>query len=51
LPVTDAEAAQDFAALGETLEKVVMSQPSPLDWGAVAAQVQANYAATGEWFV
>jgi hypothetical protein len=51
LPVTPAEAAQDFAALGETLEKVVMSQPSPLDWGAVAAQVQANYAATGEWFV
>jgi hypothetical protein len=51
LPVTDADAAQDFAALGETLENVLMSQPSPLDWSAVAQQVLANYEATGQWFL
>ncbi|MBD0272490.1 MAG: hypothetical protein ICV73_11240 [Acetobacteraceae bacterium] len=51
LPVTDAEAAQDFAALGLTLEDVAMNPPSPLDWAAVGAQAQANYEATGQWFV
>ena len=51
LPVTDAPAPQDFAALGKTLEALVASQPSPLDWNAVAAQVLANYEATGQWFL
>jgi len=51
LPVTDAEAAQDFAALGKTLEMAVMNPPSPLDWDVVAAQVVANFEATGQWFL
>ena len=51
LPVTDAEAAQDFAALGKTLENVAANPPSPVDWAAVAAQVAANYEATGQWFL
>ena len=51
LPVTDAEAARDFAALGGTLENVAVSRPSPLDWSAVAQQVLANYDATGQWFL
>jgi hypothetical protein len=51
LPVTDAEAAQDFAALGETLANTAASIPSPLDWHAAAEQVLANYEATGRWFI
>jgi hypothetical protein len=51
LPVTPAEAAQDVAALGASLEKVLASEPSPVDWNAVAEQVSANYAATGFWFL
>lgn len=51
LPVTDAEAARDFAALGETLENLATAPPSPIDWNAVGAQVQANYEATGQWFL
>lgn len=51
LPVTDAAAAQDFAALGRTLEKTLAAPPSPLDWNVVAEQVLANYEATGQWFV
>lgn len=51
LPVTDAPAAQDFAALGRTLENVAMGEPSPLDWQAIGAQALANYEATGHWFL
>ena len=51
LPVTGAPAAQALAGLGATLEHVVASQPSPLDWNAIGAQVEANYEATGHWFL
>lgn len=51
LPVTDAQAAQDLAALGRSLEDVVSVPPSPVDWEAVAAQAVANHEATGQWFV
>ena len=51
LPVTPAEAAQDFAALGLSLEKALASQPSPVDWNAVAEQVLANHEATGHWYL
>ena len=51
LPVTGVGPAQDFVALARSLEAAVASEPSPLDWGAVAEQVLANYEATGHWFV
>ena len=51
LPVTDAPAVQALVALGTTLEHIVVSQPSPLDWNAIGAQVEANYDATGHWFL
>lgn len=52
LPVLDLPASQDLAALGRTLEAVVQpaGEPLPIDWAAVAAQVTANYEATGSWF-
>jgi hypothetical protein len=52
LPVEEVLASQDLAALGASLEAVLepSGEPLPIDWDAVAAQVTANFEATGQWW-
>lgn len=50
LPVTDARPVQDVVALASTLE-LLLVPGTPIDWEALAAQVQANFDATGHWYL
>ncbi|HYZ32463.1 MAG TPA: glycoside hydrolase family 16 protein [Crenalkalicoccus sp.] len=48
---TMASAATDAVAAQTDAGQVAADPAQPVDWNAIAAQVQANYEATGHWFL